>query len=75
MSIEPKRADFEFVEREFGPLPSAATVSEQAERFRLAQTAALLRLANEGELKEQPGETMRQARFCRRYDRWRGARL
>ena len=51
MTIKPERHDYEFVHREYGPLPSTATVAEQAHRYRLAQTAALLRLCKEGELR------------------------
>ena len=50
MSIKPERNDFEFVHREYGPLPSNATVAEQADRYRLAQAAALLRLSREGKI-------------------------
>lgn len=50
MSIRPDRADFEFVHREFGPLPKNATATEQADRYRLAQAAALLRLSKDGRI-------------------------
>jgi hypothetical protein len=51
MTIKPERVDYEFVHREYGPLPYTATIAEQAHRYRLAQTAALLRLCKEGELR------------------------
>lgn len=50
MSIKPERSDFDFVHREYGPLPSNATTAEQADRYRLAQAAALLRLTREGKV-------------------------
>ena len=51
MTIKPDRVDYVFFHREYGPLASAATVADQAHRYRLAQTAALLRLCKEGELR------------------------
>ena len=50
MSIKPERTDFELVHWEYGPLPANATVAEQADRYRLAQAAALLRLSREGKI-------------------------
>lgn len=50
MTIRPEHTDFEFVHREYGPLPPVATMAEQAERYRLAQAAALLRLCREGRI-------------------------
>ena len=50
MTIKPERTDFELVHREYGPLPSNATVAEQRDRYRLAQAAALLRLSDEGRI-------------------------
>ena len=50
MTIKPERTDFELVHREYGPLPSNATLVEQADWYRLAQAAALLRLSGEGKI-------------------------
>jgi len=51
MTIKPEHVDYEFVHREYGQLPSTATIAEQAHRYRLAQSAALLRLCKEGGLR------------------------
>ena len=51
MTIKPERVDYEFIHREYGPLPSTATIAEQAHRYGLTQSAALLRLCKEGELR------------------------
>ena len=51
MTVKPERIDYELVHREYGPLPSTATIAEQAHRYRLAQTTALLRLCKEGALR------------------------
>jgi hypothetical protein len=50
MTIKPEHTDFDFVHREYGPLPFNATVAEQADRYRLVQAAALLRLSREGKI-------------------------
>lgn len=50
MTIRPEPTDFELLHREYGPLPGNATVAEQADRYRLAQAAALLRLSREGKI-------------------------
>lgn len=50
MNVKPERTDFDFVHQEYGPLPSGATRAEQADRYRLAQAAALLRLSREGRI-------------------------
>ena len=50
MTIKPERVDYEFVHREYGPLPSTATVAEQTHRYRLAQTAACYGCARKGSL-------------------------
>ena len=41
--VRPDRIDYAAVESECGPLPADAGVSEQAERFRFAQAAKLIR--------------------------------
>ncbi|MEZ5787636.1 MAG: hypothetical protein R3D62_14460 [Xanthobacteraceae bacterium] len=48
MTVRPDPTDFEFVHREYGPLPPNATTAEQADRYRLVQATALLRLSREG---------------------------
>lgn len=50
MSIRPEHVDYELVHREYGPLPSSATAAERADRYRLAQAAAMLRLCREGKV-------------------------
>jgi hypothetical protein len=43
--IKPEQQDIEAIEREYGPLPTDATIEEQAERWKLCQTQAVIRLA------------------------------
>jgi len=50
MSVRPDHTDFDFVHREFGPLPPTASAAELADRYRLVQAAALLRLSREGKV-------------------------
>ena len=50
MHVKPEHRDFEFVHQEYGPLPTGATHAEQADRYRLAQAAALLRLSRDGKI-------------------------
>jgi hypothetical protein len=50
MSVRPDHTDFDFVHREYGPVPPAATPAELADRYRLVQAAALLRLSREGKV-------------------------
>jgi hypothetical protein len=43
MAVKPDKQDFEAVEREHGPLSPTASEAARAERYRLAQTAKILR--------------------------------
>jgi len=50
-TIQPDRQDYETADRECGgPLPDDATDAQCAERYRLAQTAKLIRLYEQGKL-------------------------
>lgn len=42
--VQPDREDVVAVERQYGPLPDNASISEQAQRYRLYQCAKLIRL-------------------------------
>jgi hypothetical protein len=56
-TIKPDRQDFEAIEHEHGPLPDDATTQDQADRYRLAQAAKLIRLYEQGKL---PLDLMRE---------------
>jgi hypothetical protein len=48
--VKPDPEDYAQIAREYGPLPYHATIKEQAERYRLAQVAKLIRLYGPGKL-------------------------
>jgi hypothetical protein len=43
VAVKPDKQDFAAVEREFGPLPATAGKAARAERYRLAQSAKIIR--------------------------------
>ena len=43
MAVKPDKQDFAAVEREYGPLPGSAGKAARAERYRLAQSAKIIR--------------------------------
>jgi hypothetical protein len=47
VALKPDKQDFDAVEREYGPLPPTASEAARAERYRLAQTAKIIRQLEE----------------------------
>jgi hypothetical protein len=56
--VKPDPEDYAQVEREYGRLPYHATIKEQAEHYRLAQSAKLIRLYREGKLPPELAQEM-----------------